>query len=481
MVVRRVVLVVAGGLEDGRHVDRGGTQGLDVVQLVDDALQVAAKEVVVVDRIRAVAAAGLEGRVQPARMTLDAVVLVTALTHARVVGRIAVAKALGEQVVIDGALRPARHLEGRVVDGQAVTPHTARFVRSDRHLAHTAAALFLRPVDAVGVVLVDVGLAADLHLEPVAIDRLVGEGVTGAEPLVRAVHAALHRQAPQLTVLDQFLVAFEATQVKHQRGLCHAGQSPQGPLHRPALWHRAKGLTVKRVARVVPQAQCHRVGHGLLARVGKVLRLDLQHTLLTHRLHPQGVRAIEPGMHRRSPRHIGPQGQARLARIATGLRGGPAMAGGPAAVGQLEFMLALKVDVQVPGVAIPDELKVVLRGPAIHAAAQVQGAAAGRCGVAGAVGALGEVGDRVGWRRRGRGLCQRSPLDQPQTEQRAEDSSETSLEHQGSRANTCTERGGSWRARSAPRLKGSMRVDRSGRSRWPAASPCNGRRASAGP
>ena len=65
LVIGRVVFVIAGRLEYRRHVNHVGAELRDVVELADDACQVAAKEVVVVDRIAAISRTRLPGFVEP--------------------------------------------------------------------------------------------------------------------------------------------------------------------------------------------------------------------------------------------------------------------------------------------------------------------------------------------------------------------------------------------------------------------------------
>ena len=260
LVVAGVVLVIAGGLEDRRQVQRVDAQLAQVIELVDEAGEVAAEEVVVVDRVRAVAAARLVRAVQPARMALDAVVLVPGLADLRIVGAVAVAEALGEDVVVDEVAREAGDGEVGGVDGLAIAADRERPLgigalgqRRDAGRPHRA--LLLGPVDRVGVVLDDVAGTVDRGDEVVAVDTRRAEAVTGLPALAALGGGGLvQRHAGLLGIGDQVLVALDAAALDDQFQLLDAGQRGQLELDPGLRRLRAEGRLEGGEARVVAQA-----------------------------------------------------------------------------------------------------------------------------------------------------------------------------------------------------------------------------------
>ena len=105
VVVLGVVLMAGGGNEEGVEIDGLHPQALEVVQLLADARQVAAVEAVEI---------AVAGQLVPGGGYAGRGATVAVLAGNDIVGGVAVAEAVGENLVLDGALGPAGH----VVAGQ---------------------------------------------------------------------------------------------------------------------------------------------------------------------------------------------------------------------------------------------------------------------------------------------------------------------------------------------------------------------------
>ncbi len=108
VIVLCVVLVVAGGSEDGIQVEDVRTQRpLDVAQLLVDARQIAAEE------DRTVAALGSGENARAPRVPLGRASRVGVLAVRDVVGRVAVVEPVREDLIHHPTLHPVRGLEAR--------------------------------------------------------------------------------------------------------------------------------------------------------------------------------------------------------------------------------------------------------------------------------------------------------------------------------------------------------------------------------
>ena len=105
VVVLGVVLMAGGGDEEGVEIDGLHPQALEIVQLLADARQVAAVEAVEI---------AVAGQLVPGGGNAGRGATVAVLAGNDIVGGVAVAEAVGENLVLDGALGPAGH----VVAGQ---------------------------------------------------------------------------------------------------------------------------------------------------------------------------------------------------------------------------------------------------------------------------------------------------------------------------------------------------------------------------
>jgi hypothetical protein len=332
---------------------------LDLVELVDDAGQVAAEEVVVVDRVTALA--GAVRPLDPLGMALDGVVLVALTPRLRVVALVAVPETLGEDVVVDDVGRPVGHAQVFEMDGLAVAAHALGVVGQGLDHADAHRALLARPVDAVAVVLQRVAALGRLELEPVAVDAGLGEALAGDEE----VAVAAHRHACQRQVVELLLVAAHAALLDHQGDRARARRG-DAKAQLAAARLRAEGPFVLQVARVEARRQRHLVGDGALAGVDKGLGADLEtRPALGIEAQAQGVRAAE------GAREIALAALRLERRLALGV--GRHDAGlGPGGVADLEVVAARQLDVQQVGVAVPAKRVVVERGPVVHGAAQVE-------------------------------------------------------------------------------------------------------------
>ena len=354
-VVRGVVLVVAAGLEHRGHIDGVGAQALDVVELVRDAGQVAAEEVVVEVGVAAVCfpvhAVRAVGALVPVGVLFHRVLVVARDAGLGVVARVAVAKAVGEDEVVDDVCRPAGHLEAGVEHGLAKAADAAGGCGRVGHSGQATGAFFARPEHRGSVVLQHVGLAADQRFKPVAVHRHVGVVVAGAEALARTINRTLHGQAREFGVVQHLLVALQAPLLDHQRQPLDAGQRGDGVGDARAGRHRAKRRLVRERARVEAQAQRHRVGDGLGAGVGEGLGPHAQARLVALEGQAHGVFAVEA---------------VREVAVAFAKRAG----GLPAGIGHLEFVAAAQLDVEVVSITAVLEQEVVLRGPVAGRATQ---------------------------------------------------------------------------------------------------------------
>jgi len=167
-VIRSIVLVVGGRFEDGVEVDGGNAQLFDVIQLIQDALQVAAVEVLAVGaRARAGGIAGIADRLVPVGLVRaeDGVwLIIKGCAGWGVVVEIAIAEAVGEDLVEDGVLDPIGGGVAVFVNGE-LPGIIGAFIKGLPPAAGAAAVIF-----------VIVGIAAIDGDEAVPVDGGIGAG-----------------------------------------------------------------------------------------------------------------------------------------------------------------------------------------------------------------------------------------------------------------------------------------------------------------
>ena len=355
--------MVAGSLEDRRQVQGVGAQVLDVIELVNDALQIAAEEVVVVGGVGTVAATRPPGLVEPVFMQFNRALVVACEARLRVVARLAIAETIRKDVVVDDVACPIRHLEIRRVNGLAKTPDGSGRRRLVSNFSKATGALFPRPEDRVGVVLVNESLAADLGLKPVAVNADFGEAVAGTPTFATAVRTARHGMARHLGVFQPFLIAFHATLFQHQSELVDTRNCADMKIHGAANRHGAERGLVSQGARIETQAQSRRVSDGACCRVGKRLGTNVELRPATRESQSDRVFAGE---------------WVRQVASATGQQVGAGAAAEtgsllPGRVRDLEIVTRRQLDVEVVGITAVLERVLVQRRPVVHAAAQEQG------------------------------------------------------------------------------------------------------------
>ncbi len=185
-VIGRVIFVVGGRFKDGVEVDGGHTQILQVIQLINHPLQIAAVEVSAVAARAGVACVtrvadhlvpGVARATRRVRTHNGAAGFVVEETAGRgVVTRITVAETVGENLVDDGVFHPVGRLESGVVLGDL--PAIVR--AGGKRLAPAAIA--------GGVVFVVGGGGAVNGDEPVPVEGGVEAGGQGRfPPFIRAV------------------------------------------------------------------------------------------------------------------------------------------------------------------------------------------------------------------------------------------------------------------------------------------------------
>ncbi len=251
-VVVGVVAVVAAAVEDGRGVDGVEAGGLQVVELVDEALQVAAVELrAVLVLVRPRLARVADERVP--RLAQQGVLVAVedraagrAAGAAVVVALVAVAEAVGEDLVDDGVLQPGGRLEGGVVDGdlEALGPLA---------VAGRARAALVQVVVGAAVV-----VAVVVHVQPVGDGEVVvedgrrgGRGqidlpVGAPAGVVDEGHGVVHR--PGGTLRGRVIGVDAQGDAVHVVG---GGVEAQG--HGRPGGHRAEGRAVVAVEAVVVQ------------------------------------------------------------------------------------------------------------------------------------------------------------------------------------------------------------------------------------
>jgi hypothetical protein len=220
--VGSVVFVVARRLENRRHVNRIGTEVGNVIELVDNARKVTAKEIIVVNIIGAVARLGAVRFIKPVLMKLHAVILIRGHTRFRVVAFIAIAKAFGEDVVIDNVLRPRGY--DKVFGENGMTKAANGFARCrfffDR--AKAIAAFFARPINGFAIVLIDECFAGNDCFKVITINANAIKTVraTPAPALIPTPNLDRfgQRQAGNLGVFENILITFQAAFFDHEHG-----------------------------------------------------------------------------------------------------------------------------------------------------------------------------------------------------------------------------------------------------------------------
>jgi len=244
-----IVAVVGARLEDRVEVDGGHAQVFEIVQLLDDPGQVAAEEVaVIVARpARRLGHAAIDRRLVPRLVEEQRQVAVEHIRAVRwIVGRVAVAEAIGENLVDHGVAHPARGVERRIVDRDLVTEVGAGRVDGAR------AALVGRIVQPVlagaRVVFIIERLAARRDDEPVPVDRGRLARIERGFPQVVAVRRGgddRHRQ--HNLALGERIPGANRHRVQVAR--CR----PEAERHRRFDRHRAARHPVEIAPAVVPQ------------------------------------------------------------------------------------------------------------------------------------------------------------------------------------------------------------------------------------
>jgi hypothetical protein len=350
-VVLRVVRVVRAGVEDRVEIDRVDAGRLEDLELLVDALEIAAV-VVAPARLLLGRAVGRWGRVEPPRAVRRGVGVVAAIAlgldaprqlHDRIVvpdraGRQvvadpAVAEPVGEDLVDHGVRRPGRGAEARLAEHQRPRP-------VDRVVRRRAKAT----VEGEGVVVVVVGIGPvgdDESVPQVVRTEATGQGrlpqvaAFGGEGGFVARHpggGAAHRDDALAAVLDAVDARLDAGHV--------VGERPEPERDRGAGLDRAAGRSVEGVAGVVAEAvpldvvvgpvasgDRQDVGRGVVGEgdLGAGSR-DREHDVGATG-HPALAVVLVPGLVDRDLGLVGTGGQ----------------------VGRLEGVLAVTVDVLKPG------------------------------------------------------------------------------------------------------------------------------------
>ena len=155
-VVTGVVLVIGWCLENRVQIQDVDAQAVNVVELLDDALKVAAVEIAAIDR-------PVPRRIGPVLVKVDGDVS-TLGSGLWIIGLVAVVETVGENLIDHCFVHPGRHLEGFEIDGQLVGNNI-----SVVHVGLT------RPAAAKGaVVAVPLNGVAGLHAEVIAEDAGLG-------------------------------------------------------------------------------------------------------------------------------------------------------------------------------------------------------------------------------------------------------------------------------------------------------------------
>ena len=179
-VISRVIFVIGWRLENGVHINDRDAQILQVIQFIQNALQIAAVEVLAVNLKTAVHVAGIaEGRVPIGSIRADDAAAGNVVMEAAgrgVIGRIAIPEPFREYLVHDAVLDPIGCLEGGIVHGKL--PAIVR-----------AAAVSLTPTSGTAVVIFVVGgAAAILGNEAVPVNGgLVADGQRGFPVVILTV------------------------------------------------------------------------------------------------------------------------------------------------------------------------------------------------------------------------------------------------------------------------------------------------------
>ncbi len=203
-------------------------------------------------------------------------VLIARDARLRIVGLVAVAVTLGEDVVIDRIARPSRHLEIARVDGLAVAANGLLGVRQRGHFSGTHGALFACPIDRLLVVAVDVLLALDGGEEVVAVDSWRARHPLRGPAAFAARHGDLHHGF----VVQFFLVAAQVAALNDQLHRLDAFGCCNLKAQRRVLLDRTEWRLVLRAARIEGQAQSDRIVDRTRARVGKAQRANVELRLL---------------------------------------------------------------------------------------------------------------------------------------------------------------------------------------------------------
>ena len=238
-VIGSIVLVVGWRLKDRVEVDGSDAQVFEVIQLVQHTLQVAAVEVLAPDEVaRTARVARVADRLVPVRLVgaEDAAALIVERRAGRgVIGGVAIAEAVGEDLVEDGVLDPIGGGVVWIVDGK-LPGVILGFIEG---LAPAAGA--------AGIIFVVIGIAAVNGNEAVPIDGGVGAGRQGHFPPIIGCIAG--REVQVVDVLHIQAVVPDA----HPGSREVVAGGAQAQRHRGASDHRAAGGAVERIAAVVAQ------------------------------------------------------------------------------------------------------------------------------------------------------------------------------------------------------------------------------------